>query len=119
MPRREPVIDREPGEARLRQRLEQRRDERMLVSLREPTAMHQNARRKRPFALRHPRIQRQRHIAALAALPEEQRSAVHLHVWEDMTFREIGGLLGLPTQTIASRYRYALEKLRTQKHTLA
>jgi RNA polymerase sigma-70 factor (ECF subfamily) len=57
-------------------------------------------------------------IAALAELPEEQRSVVHLHVWEDMAFREIGELLGQPTQTIASRYRYALEKLRAHKHTL-
>jgi RNA polymerase sigma-70 factor (ECF subfamily) len=57
-------------------------------------------------------------ITALAALPEEQRSVVHLHVWEDMTFREIGELLGLPTQTIASRYRYALNKLRAQSPAL-
>ena len=56
--------------------------------------------------------------AALAALPEEQRSVIHLHVWEQMSFREIGEMLGLPTQTIASRYRYGLEKLRAQKHTL-
>lgn len=54
----------------------------------------------------------------LAALPEEQRSVIHLHVWEDLSFREIGELLGLPTQTVASRYRYGLEKLRAQKHTL-
>lgn len=57
-------------------------------------------------------------VTALATLPEEQRSVVHLHVWEEMTFREIGELLALPTQTAASRYRYALERLRTQKHTL-
>ncbi|WP_395746451.1 RNA polymerase sigma factor [Prosthecobacter sp.] len=56
--------------------------------------------------------------AALAALPEEQRSVIHLHVWEELGFREIGELLGLPTQTVASRYRYGLEKLRAQKHTL-
>ena len=37
---------------------------------------------------------------------------------EEMTFREIGELLGQPTQTIASRYRYALDKLRAHKHTL-
>ena len=55
---------------------------------------------------------------ALAALPEEQRSAIHLHVWEELSFREIGELLGLPTQTVASRYRYGLEKLRAQKHTM-
>jgi DNA-directed RNA polymerase specialized sigma24 family protein len=35
-----------------------------------------------------------------------------------MSFREIGELLSLPTQTVASRYRYALEKLRAHKHTL-
>ena len=57
-------------------------------------------------------------VTALVTLPEEQRSVVHLHVWEEMSFREIGELLTLPTQTVASRYRYALEKLRTQKHTL-
>ncbi|MBK8091825.1 MAG: RNA polymerase sigma factor [Verrucomicrobiaceae bacterium] len=51
---------------------------------------------------------------ALATLPEEQRSVIHLHVWEEMTFREIGEMLSLPTQTVASRYRYALEKLRAQ-----
>jgi RNA polymerase sigma-70 factor (ECF subfamily) len=56
--------------------------------------------------------------AALAVLSEEQRSVIHLHVWEELTFREIGELLDLPTQTIASRYRYSLEKLRAQKHTL-
>jgi RNA polymerase sigma-70 factor, ECF subfamily len=56
--------------------------------------------------------------AALATLPEEQRSVIHLHVWEELTFREIGELLDLPTQTVASRYRYGLEKLRAQKHTL-
>ncbi|WP_395749006.1 RNA polymerase sigma factor [Prosthecobacter sp.] len=56
--------------------------------------------------------------AALAALPEEQRSVIHLHVWEELGFREIGELLGLPTQTVASRYRYGLEKLRAQKHIL-
>lgn len=55
---------------------------------------------------------------ALAALPEEQRSVVHLHVWEDMSFREIAELLGVPLQTIASRYRYALEKLRQHQPAL-
>lgn len=45
-------------------------------------------------------------ITAQAELPEEQRSVVHLHMWEEMTFREIGELLGQSTQTIASRYRY-------------
>jgi RNA polymerase sigma-70 factor (ECF subfamily) len=55
---------------------------------------------------------------ALAALPEEQRSVVHLHVWEDLSFREIAELLSAPLQTIASRYRYALEKLRQHQPAL-
>lgn len=50
--------------------------------------------------------------AALAALPEDQRSVIHLHVWEGLPFRAIGEMFGAPTQTIASRYRYGLEKLR-------
>jgi len=48
----------------------------------------------------------------LCLLPEEQRSVIHLHVWEDLSFREIGELLEAPTQTVASRYRYGLAKLR-------
>ncbi|MEQ1748554.1 MAG: sigma factor-like helix-turn-helix DNA-binding protein [Prosthecobacter sp.] len=51
-------------------------------------------------------------------MSEEQRTVIHLHLWEEMSFREIGELLAAPTQTIASRYRYGLEKLRTQNHIL-
>lgn len=61
--------------------------------------------------------QQARLTAALASLPEEQRSAVHLHVWEGLTFREIGEMTGLPTQTIVSRYRYGLTKLRAALET--
>jgi RNA polymerase sigma-70 factor (ECF subfamily) len=50
--------------------------------------------------------------AALAALPPEQREVVVLHVYEEMTFRRIGEVLGIPLDTAASRYRYAREKLK-------
>jgi RNA polymerase sigma-70 factor (ECF subfamily) len=50
--------------------------------------------------------------AGLAELPSEQRAVVHLKIWESLTFREIGAALDLPTHTAASRYRYALDKLR-------
>jgi RNA polymerase sigma-70 factor (ECF subfamily) len=49
---------------------------------------------------------------ALAALPPEQRAVVALKVWEDLTFAEIGEALEISPDTAASRYRYALNKLR-------
>lgn len=50
--------------------------------------------------------------SALAGLPAEQREIVHLKVYESQTFQEIAALLGIPANTAASRYRYAIEKLR-------
>jgi RNA polymerase sigma-70 factor (ECF subfamily) len=49
---------------------------------------------------------------ALAALPEDQRQVVVLHVWAELTFSQIGDLLEVSSNTAASRYRYALGKLR-------
>ncbi len=49
---------------------------------------------------------------ALRALPSEQREVVVLHVWSQMTFCEIAALILIPSNTAASRYRYALSKLR-------
>lgn len=49
--------------------------------------------------------------AALRRLPAEQREVVVLHVWEGMTFRAIGDVLGVSMDTAASRYRYARQKL--------
>jgi RNA polymerase sigma-70 factor, ECF subfamily len=49
---------------------------------------------------------------ALGQLPAEQREVVHLKVWEGLTFQEIADLTGESLNTAASRYRYAMEKLR-------
>jgi RNA polymerase sigma-70 factor, ECF subfamily len=49
---------------------------------------------------------------ALDRLPSDQQDAVILHVFEGLTFRETAEVLGIPQDTAASRYRYALEKLR-------
>jgi RNA polymerase sigma factor (sigma-70 family) len=49
---------------------------------------------------------------ALRGLPEEQRETVFLRVWSDMTLQEIAKATETPLNTVASRYRYALEKLR-------
>ncbi len=50
--------------------------------------------------------------AALDALPPEQREVVHLKVFDGRTFEEIAAITGVTINTAASRYRYALEKLR-------
>ncbi len=56
--------------------------------------------------------------AALGELPEEQRSVVHLKLWEGRTFEQIANLLDIPANTAASRHRYALEKLRDRLRPL-
>jgi len=50
---------------------------------------------------------------ALAQLPPAQREIVVLRVYRDKTFREIAESLKLSMNTVASRYRYGMEKLRT------
>lgn len=49
--------------------------------------------------------------SALQRLPASQAEVVALKIWEEMTFAEIAGILGESPNTVASRYRYALEKL--------
>ena len=49
--------------------------------------------------------------AALKRLPSQQAEVVVLKVWEEMTFQEIAHVLEESPNTVASRYRYALEKL--------
>jgi RNA polymerase sigma-70 factor (ECF subfamily) len=49
---------------------------------------------------------------ALEALPPEQQEVVRLKVYEQLTFAEISRSVRASVNTVASRYRYALEKLR-------
>jgi RNA polymerase sigma-70 factor, ECF subfamily len=49
---------------------------------------------------------------ALRALPSRQRDVVFLKVYEQLTFEEIGRVVRASANTVASRYRYALQKLR-------
>lgn len=49
---------------------------------------------------------------ALAELPYEQREVFVLHVQGHMKFRDIAGLFEVSINTVQSRYRYAIEKLR-------
>ena len=50
---------------------------------------------------------------AMKTLPDEQRTVVQLKLWDGLTFEEIADAQGIPLNTAASRFRYALEKLRT------
>ncbi len=49
---------------------------------------------------------------ALRSLPIDQREIVHMKVYEQMTFQQIADELEISINTAASRYRYAMDKLR-------
>lgn len=55
---------------------------------------------------------RERLAAAVDHLPEEQREVFLLRQLAGLSFREIGETVGIPENTVKSRMRYALEKLR-------
>jgi RNA polymerase sigma-70 factor (ECF subfamily) len=50
---------------------------------------------------------------ALARLPYEQREVISLHLHADLTFKEIALEQGVSINTVQSRYRYGLDKLRS------
>jgi RNA polymerase sigma-70 factor, ECF subfamily len=50
----------------------------------------------------------------LAELPPEQREVIVLKIWNRCTFDEIGALLEISPNTAAGRYRYGLQKMKTQ-----
>ena len=64
------------------------------------------------------KIFREELAAALADLPEEQRAVAHLKLWSGLTFEEIAAALEIPPNTAASRYRYALDKMRDRLRPL-
>ena len=51
---------------------------------------------------------------AIEALPEEQREIFLLREVSDLQFNEIAQIVGCPENTVKSRMRYALEKLRLE-----
>ncbi|MBK8091627.1 MAG: sigma-70 family RNA polymerase sigma factor [Verrucomicrobiaceae bacterium] len=48
---------------------------------------------------------------AIQQLPKEQREVITLHLWGGLTFKEIAALSGDSINTVAGRYRYALNNL--------
>ena len=53
-------------------------------------------------------------MRCLAELPVEQREVIVLKVWHGYTFEEIAGLLEISPNTVAGRYRYGLQKLKSK-----
>jgi len=52
--------------------------------------------------------------AALGILPDNQREVLIMKIWGGLSFPQIAEALRIPANTAASRYRYALAKLREQ-----
>ncbi|WP_052338424.1 RNA polymerase sigma factor [Luteimonas huabeiensis] len=50
--------------------------------------------------------------AALDELPDEQREVVLLRLEQELTLEEIGAVTGVGRETVKSRLRYAMDKLR-------
>ncbi|WP_242108082.1 RNA polymerase sigma factor [Luteimonas aquatica] len=51
---------------------------------------------------------------ALDELPEEQREVILLRLEQELTLEEIGAVTGVGRETVKSRLRYAMDKLRTR-----
>lgn len=51
-------------------------------------------------------------LEAFGELPREQCDVLALRLLHDLTFRQIGEIVGLSQNTVASRYRYGIERLR-------
>jgi RNA polymerase sigma-70 factor (ECF subfamily) len=51
-------------------------------------------------------------MAALAALPRDQREVIVLKVWHEYTFEEIGALIDISPNTAAGRYRYGINRMK-------
>ncbi len=59
--------------------------------------------------------QRRQLQLALDALPPEQREVLLLRLEQDLTLEEIGEITGVGRETVKSRLRYAMDKLRTRQ----
>ncbi len=56
---------------------------------------------------------------ALDTLPLEQREVVALRIWGQLSFEEVGQVVGCSVSTASSRFRYGCEKLRAVLQPLA
>ena len=51
-------------------------------------------------------------LRAVDRLPDQQKEVLTLKIWGELTFDEIARTLDMSLNTVASRYRYALKKLK-------
>jgi RNA polymerase sigma-70 factor (ECF subfamily) len=58
--------------------------------------------------------ERRRLQLALEELPDDQREVVLLRLEQELSLEEIGEITGVGRETVKSRLRYAMEKLRTR-----
>lgn len=58
--------------------------------------------------------QRRRLQLALAELPEDQREVLQLRLEQELSLEEIGQVTGVGRETVKSRLRYAMDKLRSR-----
>ena len=58
--------------------------------------------------------QRRRLQLAMAELPDEQREVLLLRLEQELTLEEIGEITGVGRETVKSRLRYAMDKLRAR-----
>jgi RNA polymerase sigma-70 factor (ECF subfamily) len=89
-----------------------RRSRRAVIDRRAVLAIAESRRAAGGFATTGADLPDDQLVAAVAALPEAQREVVALKIDAGLTFAEIAAVTGTSLNTAASRYRYALEKLR-------
>ena len=58
------------------------------------------------------REQQQRLHEVLTSLPASQQEVLILKIWGELTFRDIGEILGIPPATAATRYRTGIAEVR-------
>ncbi len=61
---------------------------------------------------------RARVAAAIDTLPNDQREVFIMRQFGGLSFKQIGAAVGAPENTVKSRMRYALEKLRGELHDI-
>lgn len=89
-----------------------RRDRRDAINRRAVMAIAEDRRTAGAFTTAAAELPDDALAAAVADLPDAQREVVALKIDAGLTFAEIAAATGTSLNTAASRYRYALEKLR-------